>query len=49
MKGVTPSIQLKIWENTLMSIESGNHRIIKVGKYLQDHQVQPSIQYHHAC
>jgi len=25
------------------------HRIIKVGKDLQDHQVQPSTQQHHAC
>jgi len=29
--------------------ESQNHTIIKVGKDLQDHQVQLPTQHHHAC
>jgi len=36
-------VQVRLW------IRLVNHRIIKVGKDLEDHQVQPSPQHPHAC
>jgi len=35
--------------NTVVQIQSLIQQIIKVGKDLQDHQVKPSSQHHHAC
>jgi len=37
------------WGATQLARLRWNHRIMKVGKDLWDHQVQPSPQHHHAC
>jgi len=40
---------LLFWHDQFGFVGLGNHRIIKVGKELEDHQVQPSTQQHRAC